>query len=74
MENHLSRFVGEQRISITQLSKETGISRNTLTSIYYDRNSMIKFDVIEKLCDYFQVPMHELFDYYPKKEIEYGWQ
>lgn len=49
IKNKLSRILGERRLKITQLSKETGISRTTLTAIYYDRSEGISFGVLEKL-------------------------
>lgn len=58
--------MGERRLKLTKLHEETGISRNTLTSIYYDRTKMIKFKNIKLLCDYFQIPIQELFEYNPK--------
>lgn len=63
IKNNLSRILGEKRIKITHLSKETGISRTTLTAIYYDRSEGISFQVLEKLCKYFNCKIDEIFEY-----------
>ncbi|WP_321378439.1 helix-turn-helix domain-containing protein [Trichococcus shcherbakoviae] len=70
MKNHVSKIFGERLLSITEVSESTGISRNSLTRIYYKRTKAINFETIEKLCDYLQVPMSELFEYEPIKTAE----
>jgi putative transcriptional regulator len=67
VKNNVSKILGERLISITDVSNATGISRTALTAIYYRKNKGIQFETIEKLCDYLQVPMSELFEYEPKK-------
>jgi len=46
----------------------TGIHRNTLTNMYYDRAVRIELPVADKLCKYFNCTMNELFEY--TEEIE----
>lgn len=53
--NRLSEILEKRRIKITDLARETGISRTTLTQLYYRRGSGISFDVLHKLCLYFNV-------------------
>ena len=65
--NNISKIFGERLLSITDVSKATGISRTALTAIYYRKNKGVQFETIEKLCDYLQLPMSELFEYEPPK-------
>lgn len=58
--NNLSKWLGEKRIKISDISRETGISRMTLTSIYNERNKAISFDVLEKLCKFFKCSIGDL--------------
>ena len=44
--NHLSRILGEKRISISALSKETGISRTTLTRLYHCAEKSVSYDML----------------------------
>lgn len=61
-------LMGEHKIrSISQLSKETGLSRPTLTKIYENESFRIEFETIEKLCDYFKCDVSDLM-YLDKSE------
>lgn len=61
-------LMGEHKIrSISQLSKETGLSRPTLTKIYENETFRIEFETIEKLCDYFNCDVSDLM-YLDKSE------
>ena len=41
----------------------TGINRNTLTNMYYDRAVRIELPVADKLCEFFGCTMNDLFEY-----------
>lgn len=59
-ENRLRIVMAEQRISITKLSSETGISRTTLTNIYYERAKGITFETLDKLCTHLDCTPNDL--------------
>ena len=63
IKNNLSRLMGEKRISITQLSKISTISRTTLTSLYFDRTSGIKFDTLDKICKSLNCDVSDVFEF-----------
>jgi len=67
MNNNLSMILGKRLLSISKVYKETGISRSTLTSLYYRRARNVKLDTLRKLCDYLQIPLSELIEYTPKE-------
>ncbi|MCP8854697.1 helix-turn-helix transcriptional regulator [Latilactobacillus sakei] len=67
MDNNLSMIIGGRLLNLSTISRDTGISRTTLASIYYKRSKTVKLDTLTKLCDYLQVPLHELIDYQPKE-------
>lgn len=71
VKNNISKIFGERLLSITDVSNATGISRTALTAIYYRKNKGIQFETIEKLCDYLQLPMSELFEYVPTTKDEH---
>lgn len=54
--------MGKHKIKISELSRETGIHRNTLTALYQETAMRIDLDVIEKLCDYFECGVGELLE------------
>lgn len=65
MRNNLSAILGDRLISITSVHTATNIARSTLTDLYYKRSQRVQLDTLKKLCDYLQVPLHELIDYDP---------
>jgi len=59
---HLSRFMGERKLKISDLSRETGLHRNTLTLLYAETATRVDLDTIDILCRYFQCTVGELFE------------
>lgn len=57
--NNLALLMAQKKKKISDVSKDTGISRTTLTNIYYERNKSITFEVLEKLCNYFECSVDE---------------
>lgn len=68
VKNDFSLVLGAKRLKISDVAKATGISRSTLTSIYYQTNENISTKTLTKICDYLQIPLSELIEYEPKKE------
>lgn len=66
--SHLSAILGEKRIKISDVSRATGISRATLTSLYYDRNSAVSLQTIGRLCAYLDCEVGNLISYTNSKE------
>lgn len=61
MDNNLSILMGKKMVNISKVSRDTGISRTTLTNLYYKRNKSISGVVINKLCEYFGVTFTQFF-------------
>lgn len=60
--NNFAEMLARRLEKISNVSKETGISRSTLTQLYYKRGKSISYDVLGKLCDYFQCQVGELLE------------
>lgn len=58
--SRLAVLMGERKKKISDVSRETGISRTTLTHLYYGDNQAISFEVLNKLCNYFQCDVGEI--------------
>lgn len=69
--NNLAVLLADRRLKITQVSLETGISRNTLTSVYYNRNKMIQLYTLDTLCQYLGITPGEFFAYDPHPSDEH---
>jgi len=52
--------MADQRINITQLAAATGISRNTLSSIYHEKTTRIDIKTITLICKYFECTPNDL--------------
>ena len=68
IKNNLSRVLGERLLKISDIHEATGISRSTLTEIYYRRNENVKLETLQKICDYLQIPLSELIEYDPTEQ------
>lgn len=58
---NLKKLIIERRLSITKVSKDTGISRTTLTGLYYHPGKGIQIKTLNTLCNYFDITPLELF-------------
>lgn len=67
LKNNLSKLMGEKKLKISELHKLTGLSRNTLTKLYYERTDYISFKTIEKLCCILECNTQELLEYIPNE-------
>ncbi len=59
---HLSRILGERKIKVAEVARDTGINRNTLHRLYNETATRVELEVIEQLCRYLQIGVGELFE------------
>ena len=52
---------------MAELSRRTGISKNALSDVYYEKVKAIRLDTLEKLCEALQCTVGELIEYQPEK-------
>ncbi|MGJ0706651.1 helix-turn-helix domain-containing protein [Enterococcus avium] len=69
MQNNLSKLLGERLLKVSNVHIATGISKTTLTEIYYQRAVNVQLSTLQKICDYLGVSLSELIEYDPKKEV-----
>ncbi len=62
---HLSRLMGEKKLKVIDVARETGLHRNTITLLYKETAARIDFDAIDKLCKLFDCKVSDLFEYVP---------
>ena len=66
----LWELMAERSLKITQVSKETGLSRPTLNNIKFSRYKAVQMETIDILCNYFKITPGELFEEVkPIKEV-----
>jgi putative transcriptional regulator len=49
-------------MKVAELSRETGLNKNTLHRLYNETATRVELDTIEKLCLYFSIDASELFE------------
>jgi putative transcriptional regulator len=59
---HLSRLMGERKLKISDVARDTGLHRNTVTLLYQETATRVDLDAIEALCKYFQVGVGDLLE------------
>lgn len=59
---HLARLMGERKMKVMDVARETGLNRNTVTLLYKEKAQRVDFETIEKLCDLFDCEIGELFE------------
>ena len=59
---HLSRLMGEKRLKIADIERDTGLSRTTLTRLYHEKAGRLDFDTLVILCKYLVVGVGELLE------------
>ena len=60
---HLSRLMGEHKLKIADVAKETGLNRSTVTALYKETATRVDIEAIDSLCKYFKCRVNELFEY-----------
>ncbi|EBA00097.1 helix-turn-helix domain-containing protein [Marinobacter sp. ELB17] len=60
---HLARLMGEHKMKIVDVAKQTGLNRNTVTLLYRETAQRIDLDAIDKLCKLFQCEVGELLEF-----------
>ena len=60
---HLSRLMGERKLKISDVARETGINRGTITRLYHETAVRIELEAMDTLCRYLDCEVSELFEY-----------
>ena len=65
---HLSKLMGERKLKISDVARDTGLHRNTVTLLYQETATRVDIEAIDALCRYFDVDVGELFQFLPEKD------
>ena len=59
---HLSRLMGERRLKIADVVRDTGISRTALTRLYHEKVERLDLGTLEILCRYLDVDISDMLE------------
>ncbi len=60
---HLSKIMGEKRLKISDVARDTDINRGTITRLYNETATRVDLEIIDSLCTYLQISVGELFEH-----------
>jgi putative transcriptional regulator len=68
IENRLSRLLGERRMSIAELGRQTGIPYTSLFELYHGRAKRVDLKTLDRICQALNVPVGAILEYQPETE------
>ncbi len=57
----LSILMGERKLRVADVARETGLSRSTVTSLYKETAERVDLNSIDALCEFLDCEVGELF-------------
>lgn len=65
LKNRLAKIMHDKKVKAIEISRETGISRATLSKISNNITDRIEYDTIDKICLFLNIEPKDFFDYLP---------
>ncbi len=59
---NLSRLMGERKLKVSDVERATGLHRHKITALYKETAIKVDLDTIDKLCEFFECEVGELFE------------
>lgn len=59
--------MGAKRLKITDVVRDTGINRSTLTRLYHEKTSRMDFETLEIMCKYLECEISEFLEIIPNE-------
>ena len=66
---HLSRLLGERRMTQIELSRKTGIRAATINELYHEFAERVNLEHLDKICEVLGCELDELMEYVPNKKL-----
>lgn len=60
---HLSRLMGERKMKVIDVARETDLHRNTITLLYKETATRVDVETMDKLCKLFGCQVGDLFEF-----------
>ncbi|MFJ3469596.1 helix-turn-helix domain-containing protein [Pseudomonas sp. NPDC090201] len=60
---HLARLMGERKMKISDVLRETGLRRNTVTLMYKEIAQKIDIEALDRLCLLFDCEVADMLEY-----------
>jgi putative transcriptional regulator len=63
IENRLSRILGERRMSIAELERQTGVPYTSLFELYHGRAKRVDIKTLDRICKALGVSVGDILEY-----------
>ena len=60
-------FQDRKRLTLNGICEATDLSRATLSKMLNEPGSVVSLDTIDRLCNFFKVPIEKLIEHVPEK-------
>ena len=60
MKNNFRVLLAQKRLKVADVARETGLSKSTLTALYYERSKNPTFETLQKVADFLEVTIDDL--------------
>lgn len=67
---HLSRLLGERRLKISEVARDAGVNRGTLTRLYHETAERVELDALNRICRHLDCSIEDLLEYIPEQKDE----
>lgn len=64
----LARVLGARKLRASELSRRTGVNKNTISALWHERSSGIAFDTLERLCRELDCQVGDILEYVADEE------
>lgn len=62
MKNNMRVILAKKRLKVADVARETGLSKSTLTALYYERAKNPSLDTLKKVSSYLGVTLDEFLE------------
>ncbi len=59
---NLSRMMGERKLKVSDVERATDLHRHKITALYKETAVKVDLDTIDKLCEFFDCAVGDLFE------------
>jgi putative transcriptional regulator len=63
--NHLSRLLGERRVSVSELQRQSGVPYNSLHQLYHRRTKRLDFETLDAICAALGCSVGDILEHVP---------
>lgn len=68
---HLSKILGEKRMTQAELARKTNIRPNTISELYHELVERVNLEHLDKICEVLECGIEELLEHVPNSKIRH---